>query len=602
MKFFSKNTGSFDQVLPFEIVGAYKPFNLSLNAICEFPSINSNYKNVFMAQKKSRPAQAPESYLSKCFVVSEGVFDFGPLLIGKDPEKRQSDELVKKVNSSVFQISNNGKYDLQASFTLRSSLPAEEGGTGEKSPFIIEPETMDLKVDETKHLTVYSFPHEAKPFKDEVVCLLKDNPNPVIFNVQCLGAKPVVEVDQDVVEFDRLLLDKKLTKTLTLKNVCSIPVKWKLSGVEGLPEEFVVSKTSGMIKPCKEELVEITFSAKKEQKFSPKLTLEVEDTEGYSVKQEPKAIELRAEAFKISLDIKFSHEQILDFEAVRVGEPKENKLVLKNIGMYSVKFNFTMKKKATRELFSVDPMEGDLQPGEEKSVTVKFQSQKELKLKTSKNESDIILNIFEGKSQEKHTQIPINVNVNAVFSKYSITPLKNINFGPMTYGEQVTRTFEVRNEGLFEFKYALCDSKDEEAKKRIKEERLREIEERVKGAAEEKKDDPKDPKGAKKPEPAKAAPAKKPDAKGGQAPPEGGQLEVSQYTVSPATGAIPPGSAAVISVTFKAKGSQFYESTLAIDVANRDPADNPDGIPFELNAESSIPGINTDDLDQIFEE
>lgn len=278
-------------------------------------------------------------------MVSENVFDFGPLLIGKDPEKRQNDDLIKKVNSSTFQISNNGKYDLQATFTLKSSLPLEEGGTGEKSPFIIEPETMDLKIDETKNLTVYSFPHEARPFKDEVLCLLKDNPNPVIFNVQCLGAKPVVEVDQDVVEFDRLLLDKKLTKTLTLKNVCAIPVKWKLTGIEGLPEEFQVSKTSGTIKPCKEELVEITFSAKKEQKFSPKLMLEVEDTEGYSVKQEPKAIELRAEAFKISLDIKFSHEQILDFEAVRVGEPKENKLVLKNIGMYSVKFNFTMKKK-----------------------------------------------------------------------------------------------------------------------------------------------------------------------------------------------------------------------------------------------------------------
>ena len=153
---------------------------------------------------------------------------------------------------------------MQATFTLRSSLPVEEGGTGEKSPFIIEPETMDLKVDETKDLTVFSFPDQAKLFKDEIICLLKDNPNPVIFSVQCLGAKPVVEVDQDVVEFDRLLLEKKLTKTLTLKNVSSIPIKWKLTGVEGLPEEYLISKTNGTIKPCKEELVEITFTAKKE--------------------------------------------------------------------------------------------------------------------------------------------------------------------------------------------------------------------------------------------------------------------------------------------------------------------------------------------------
>jgi hydrocephalus-inducing protein len=50
-------------------------------------------------------------------------------------------------------------------------------------------------------------------------------------------------------------------------------------------------------------------------------------------------------------------------------------------------------------------------------------------------------------------------------------------------------------------------------------------------------------------------------------------------------------------VTFSAQGSKFYNSTLAIDVANRDPNDKPEGIPFELAAESSIPGINTTDLD-----
>lgn len=54
---------------------------------------------------------------------------------------------------------------------------------------------MDLKIDETKNLIVYAFPDQAKLFKDEIICLVKDNPNPVIFSIQCLGAKPVVEVD-----------------------------------------------------------------------------------------------------------------------------------------------------------------------------------------------------------------------------------------------------------------------------------------------------------------------------------------------------------------------------------------------------------------------
>jgi hypothetical protein len=98
--------------------------------------------------------------------------------------------------------------------------------------------------------------------------LIKDNPNPVIFPIQCQGAKPIVETDQDIVEFDRLLLEKKMTKTLKLKNACAIPIKWKLNGVTELPDEFEVSKTNGIIKPCKEEVVEITFTAKTEKIYN----------------------------------------------------------------------------------------------------------------------------------------------------------------------------------------------------------------------------------------------------------------------------------------------------------------------------------------------
>ena len=129
---------------------------------------------MFLTQKRLRPPTAPESYLSKCYINSEGCFDFGPLLIKKDPEKRATD--IAKPNSTFFQITNNGKYKLDATFVLRSSLPAEErlpsrlpsdeGILPDKSPFIMDPEEMSLGVGETKNLNVFAFPQEATPYDD----------------------------------------------------------------------------------------------------------------------------------------------------------------------------------------------------------------------------------------------------------------------------------------------------------------------------------------------------------------------------------------------------------------------------------------------------
>ena len=229
------------------------------------------------------------------------MFDFGPLLIGKDPEKRGEDA-VKAVNGTFFQITNNGKYDLEVAFTLKSTLPAEEGGPAEKSPFIVEPAQATLKVDETLNLEVFAFPEEAKLYKDEVIVLIKDNPNPAILNVQCLGARPIVNVDTEVVKFERALLGKSPQQDLTLTNACAIPVNWTLTGVDKLPEEFSVSKTSGTLKPCKDEVIAIGFNATKEQKFLESIKLEVEDVEERGVKQEEKTIQIDAEAFNITLN------------------------------------------------------------------------------------------------------------------------------------------------------------------------------------------------------------------------------------------------------------------------------------------------------------
>jgi hypothetical protein len=251
IKFFSSKVGKFNQNLNFEIIGSSKQFPLEIKALCEFPTINSNYKNVFMLNKRQRPSAAPESYLQKCFVVNENVFDFGPLLVGKDSEKRSAEidieGTLKKANSSQFRITNNGKYDLQVKFSLESALASDEPHP--KSPFIFEPEFMTLKVEETENLTVWSFPEEDKVYNDKIIALIKDNPNPAVFNVKCIGIKPVVKVDNPVVQFDRLLLNKPAKRTVKLTNDSQIPVKWALTSVTPPPAEFTISKLDGVLKP-----------------------------------------------------------------------------------------------------------------------------------------------------------------------------------------------------------------------------------------------------------------------------------------------------------------------------------------------------------------
>ena len=45
-----------------------------------------------------------------------------------------------------------------------------------------------------------------------------------------------------------------------------------------------------------------------------------------------------------------------------------------------------------------------------------------------------------------------------------------------------------------------------------------------------------------------------------------------------------------------------YDSKLAINISQRDPDDQPNGILYEVLAESCVPGITTENYDVIFEE
>ena len=140
-----------------------------------------------------------------------------------------------------------------------------------------------------------------------------------------------------------------------------------------------------------------------------------------------------------------------------------------------------------------------------------------------RNNRDIKCVVSEPHTGEAVENFTVSVSVTSHFSRLRLQPARGLNFGAVKYNEEPkVRRFELKNEGLFEFKYAICDDCDLEAKARIKEERQKEQEERISGAQEAADADPKAAaKGGKKPDPKAAKPGK--GAKEG-GPPDGAQL------------------------------------------------------------------------------
>ena len=193
------------------------------------------------------------------------------------------------------------------------------------------------------------------------------------------------------------------------------------------------------------------------------------------------------------------------------------------------------------------------------------------------------------------------MNVASYFSKYSINPPKSINFGSLQYNESATRSIEIRNEGQFDFNYEIFEYlQDINKMKAIKEEKdKKEIEEQKRKEQELKELSEGGPKGKKQDKKPKVEDKDK-NKKG-----KGGNedvLTIGKYQIKNFKGVIAPGSSAKIDVIFNAEGQQFCSANLAIDIQGRQPEDNPLGIPFDLVAESCIPGIETQDFDSIFEE
>ena len=188
-------------MLNFETVGTRQKYTLYCRGICAFPQISNDPKVVFVHRK---PVKMVNDIVHKSFIESSGKYEFGPLLCGKNRDRYKEGRYPE--NMERINIINTSPFDSEVSFCYQHDANA--------TTFLLDPPTMKLKPGESQHLSIWAYPKTPNEFNDSLVCCIKENPQPVIFPVTCIGVRPEVEVDKKLLQFDRVLLNRYTLHTV----------------------------------------------------------------------------------------------------------------------------------------------------------------------------------------------------------------------------------------------------------------------------------------------------------------------------------------------------------------------------------------------------
>nr|XP_025867468.1 hydrocephalus-inducing protein homolog [Vulpes vulpes] len=582
--FSSNDLGNFDQTFNFEVLGTHRQYQLYCRGVCSYPYICQDPKVVFPQRKLNMKLN---EVIFKKYIINTRTFYFGPLLCGKSRDKYKSS--LFPGNMEALTILNNSPMVAEVFFCFQNDVKA--------STYFLEPINMILKPNEKQTLTVWAYPTAVGVFEDCIICCIKENPEPAVFKLVCQGVRPELELEPRQLHFDRLLLHRKESKVILLRNITPLPVAWRITSLEHLGDDFTMSTMQGIILPKAEYSLQVHFQPSKPVYIKKMIRLEVLDADNLVGVVQIENILVFAESYDVALDITFPKgaEGGLDFGIVRVMEEVKQPLQLKNRGKYEIMFSFSVDSLGilstnVNSMISVQPKKGSLIATEKPTnVQVSFRAKKEVKIEHQPVLRCQIIepNITEG--GEIIASIPIKFSVNAVYSKYNISPSSIINFGALICGSRKSITFTIENQGVTDFKYALYRLTGEspihqkKGVSHIRHARSRESDSFYKTS------------------PSKAAKFSDAVQKEVNVPNQA-RFTHGMFTVYPGFGSIPSGGIQVITVDCVADPVGRCEEFIAIDISDRDPRDQPAGIPYSLLAEACLPAFVTDNNALIFEE
>ncbi|KAM7413943.1 hypothetical protein PAMA_018980 [Pampus argenteus] len=568
--FYTDSPGKFEQIFNFELLGTQKHYQLLCRGTCTYPSICKDY---------NRKVPQMEEGLQKTYIVRPGLFEFGPLLCSKTRDRYKENKYPE--NTERLVIKNNSGLEAEVQFCFQHDTQA--------TTYLLDPPTMTLKPDQRQELTVWAYPTKVGQIKDSIVCCIKDNPELVTIHLSCWGVRPELELESKHLLFDRILLHIRDSRSVTLHNKTALSVSWRLQGVEELGDEFSVVQDEGIISPNSSFPLTLHFRARRPLHIKKILRLEVSDVEKILGIVHTENIQVTAEAYDIALDI--TPDGCLDFGTIKVFEEACLSLRMKNQGKYEIAYRFTLERTDLNQpkldsIFTVSPESGILVPHKKPTtVQITCKPMTELSIREQPVLPCQVIEPSIGDGGETIAILTIKVSVQSVFSRYKIIPACDINFGPLVYGSKKSQSFTIENNGVFENHFNICCMITDTASPGRP------------GSAPSKKIPPENQSG-------------RPNGAGSKVRGESfrkdtgitqHRLTMGVFSVSPCTGTLQPGSQQVVTVSCVAEQLGNWSQGLLIDISDRDPSDQPEGIPYRLLAEVCKPGIALDML-SIFEE
>ena len=577
VEFDAKLVGNYNDILTFSIQNARsEPAKLKVSGLCSYPDIDRTITNIFPKVQRKYDNKISYSYAQD---IQE--FHFGSVLVVKDKLNKSQ---IPFYNQTIT-FKNNSLFPADFTASLIDYIPHhlnstsnQEISSNSKAIWWIEKSSFSLLPGESSNFIFGTCPISPDLYKTTLLLTIKDNPDPILFNLAIEGCAPTIEMNNKAFSFDRMLLNQTKTLDIELKNTGKLPAAWRLKNLNQLggnaSSSFTFNKSEGVIKPKQTFLLTCTFVSTKPVIVKKNINLEILDIDKNRVFLNT-PIAVSVESFDVSFDFQYPKGMDhLSFGHLKVNQTRNIQCIVKNKGKYPSIYKICFTNQKVQKMFNVSPIEGTLQPGNGvQVVTFSFNSSR---LVNYSNAKGISLRIADSVTNSVTAELPIFFSATTLYSSFQIEPQNCIDFGSTPVNVLITKQFKIFNTGTFPFDYEVLPKSD----------------------------------GIVVPNPAiiqggkkkgKKSPVKTPPQIKGR-PRKGNEKSIvlGSFTFVPCVGTIPPNGSATIEIDFNCALPGSSRSTALIKISDADPRKVANGVAFSVIGASYVPGLDITNLNNIF--